>query len=42
MTQLNPGAHTQVDQLLAACHNWQFDAFALAEATSGHALSTLG
>lgn len=30
-----------VEQVLATAHEWQWDAFALAEATSGHPLSTL-
>jgi len=37
----SPAMLERAEQILATSHEWQFDAFALAEATQGHPLSTL-
>lgn len=37
-----PVVMEQLEAVLATAHEWQFDAFALADASQGHPLSTLG
>ncbi|GBF94222.1 hypothetical protein Rsub_06492 [Raphidocelis subcapitata] len=37
----SPAMLERAEQILATSHEWQFDAFALSEATQGHPLSTL-
>lgn len=42
MTCIALPGHLQVSRLLSKADEWQYNMFALQEATSGHALSVLG